>query len=231
MIINIFNDFDTFKEEEYRTYSDYAFAKCEVIDTKITQEGIEVRVVKKWYNGHNAKWALGSIDGAKEVYIPRSLANRVTVGELVRMNMIYCPQGENMWKAIFVHKKIDPVVVEELREENLDVGALREQVKMMTLHIPKQDIGKMVGKNGFNIRKVMKDYFYRNPTMKNKFNTEPYVDTDEWWNSSIVPSLDIHNMPNKDYTEVKVWNHKDLMDDTIHYDFDTIRDLVKKLYC
>jgi len=226
-----FDDLKSFKEEEDRTYNDFGYVNCEVIDREKTQEGVEVRVIKKWYDGHNAKWALGSIDGAKEVYIPRSLAKRVTVGEIVRMDLIFSPQNSNNWKAIFIHTKIDPVVVEELMEENLNVGALREQVKMMTLHIPKQDIGKMIGKKGFNLRKAMKDYFYRNPTMKNKFNTEPYVDTDEWWNSSIVPSLDIHNMPNKDYTEVKMWCNKNLMDDSIHYDFDPIKDFVKKLYC
>ena len=86
-------DLNDFAEEQERAYSDCPPAECEVLNTNETREEIEVRVVKKWFNKQQTKWALGSIDGQKNVYIPKSLAKRVSVGELVRMNLMYHPQN------------------------------------------------------------------------------------------------------------------------------------------
>jgi len=220
-----FDEYDNFKLEEERTYADFGYITAEVLDTNKVQENIEVRIIKKWHdNSNRTKWALGSIDGNKNVYISKSLANKVTVGELVRMNLVYKPSNNNIWKATYVYQKIEPVIVEEMLElGNKDYSA--------TYHIPKQDIGKMIGKNGFYIKKVLKNLSYDRGYQLDQLNQnyEKFADSDEWWNSSVFPSLDINNPPNKNYTEVKIWYDPNLLLQ-FGMSFNAIKDLVMKLY-
>ena len=220
-----FDDYDDFKMEEERTYTDFGYATSEVLDTNKIQEEIEVRIIKKWYDNNNTtKWALGSIEGVKSVYIPKSLAKKVTVGEIVRMNLVYKPSNNNTWKAIYVHEKIEPVIVEEMNT------LYRYYAYSTTCHIPKQDIGKMIGKNGFCIKKVLKNLCYDRGYELNKLNQnyEKFSDSDEWWNSSAFPSLDIKNPPNKNYTEVTIWCDLNILDQ--FNSLNPIKDLVMKLY-
>ena len=221
-----FDEYDNFKLEEERTYADFGYLTPEVLDTNKVQENVEVRIIKKWYdNSNRTKWALGSIDGNKSVYISKSLAKKVTIGELVRMNLVYKPSNNNIWKAIYVHQKIEPVIVEEM------CTLYKNNNYSATYHIPKQDIGKMIGKNGFYIKKVFKNLSYDRGCQLDQlnWNYEKFSDTDEWWNSSVFPSLDINNLPNKNYTEVKIWYDPNLLLQ-FGMSFNAIKDLVMKLY-
>ena len=220
-----FDEYDNFKLEEERTYADFGYITAEVLDTTKVQENVEVRIIKKWYDNSNiTKWALGSIDGNKNVYISKSLAKKVTIGELVRMDLVYKLSNNNIWKAIYVHQKIEPVIVEEMS------ALYKCDNYSATYHIPKQDIGKMIGKNGFYIKKVLKNLSYDRGYQLDQLNPnyEKFSDTDEWWNSSVFPSLDINNLPNKNYTEVKIWYDPNLL---LQFgQFNAIKDLVMKLY-
>jgi hypothetical protein len=221
-----FDEYDNFKLEEERTYADFGYITAEVLDTNKVQENIEVRIIKKWHDNFNrTKWALGSIDGNKNVYISKSLANKVTVGELVRMNLVYKPSNNNIWKAIYVYQKVEPVIVEEM------CTLYKFNNYSATYHIPKQDIGKMIGKNGFYIKKVFKNLSYDRGYELDKLNQnyEKFSDTDEWWNSSVIPSLDINNPPNKNYTEVTIW-YDQTLPHQFGMSFNAIQDLVMKLY-
>ncbi len=51
-----------------------------------------------------------TIDGNNNVYIPGGLMNMLTIGEIVKMNIIHHPQGKNTWKSIFTHPKESPTI-------------------------------------------------------------------------------------------------------------------------
>jgi hypothetical protein len=89
----------------------------------------------------------------------------------------------------------------------------------------------MIGKNGFCIKKVLKNLCYDRGYQLDKLNQnyEKFSDSDEWWNSSAFPSLDIKNPPNKNYTEVTIWYNKNSLDFGLD-SFNPIKELVMKLY-
>jgi hypothetical protein len=212
-----FNDErQAFEDELDRLDAGY-IATCECMIPNHTYENIDVRVIKKFSN-----WALGSIDGNKCVYIPKSLINKVSYGELVSMTLVYTGLNPNPWKAIHASKKIDPVEMGEIMNIN-DT----ECMKMKTFHIPKQDIGKMVGKNGNNISRIMKDYLYNNPNDSCLFSDESYDGTNEWFqNATDIPKFNITNQ--EEYTAVNMWYNSVL--DNMYIHFDPVKDLLQKMY-
>ena len=212
-----FNDeHQEFYDELERLNTGYV-ATCEYIIPNHKYENIDVRVIKKFPN-----WALGSIDGNKCVYIPKSLINKVSYGELVSMTLVYTGLNPNPWKAVHVSMKIDPVEMDEI----MNIKDM-ECIKMKTFHIPKQDIGKMVGKNGNNITRIMKDYLYNNPFNSCLFSDEPYDGTNEWFeNATDIPKFNITNQ--EEYTVINMWYNSVL--DYPHIDFDPVNDLLQKMY-
>ena len=205
-----------FYDELERLEAGYV-ASCEYIIPNHKYENIDVRVIKKFPN-----WALGSIDGNKCVYIPKSLINKVSYGELVSMTLAYTGLNPNPWKAVHVSMKIDPVEMDEI----MNIKDM-ECIKMKTFHIPKQDIGKMVGKNGNNITRIMKDYLYNNPFNSCLFSDEPYDGTNEWFeNATDIPKFNITNQ--EEYTVVNMWYNSVLDNGSI--DFDPVNDLLQKMY-
>ena len=211
-------------EDEKERFDAGFVAYGEYIISKEIYDNIDVRVIKKWPN-----WSLGSIDGNKCVYIPKSLCKDITIGELANMSLVYTGLSPNPWKAIRIEAKVDPVVVVEIASIEEFMGTnQKEVIKMKTLHIPKQDIGKMVGKNGQNIRKIMKDYFYNNHEDTYLFNDMEYDDSDKWWSESTdIPNFNITDKGN--YTEVNIWYNSVLDQDTIK--FNPIKHLFQKMYC
>jgi len=234
-IIDNFEDLDDFdkmicEEEEFnderqafddeKEYFEAGYvASCEYIIPNHKYENIDVRVIKKFPN-----WALGSIDGNKCVYIPKSLINKVSYGELVSMTLVYTVLNPNPWKAVHVSMKIDPVEMDEI----MNIKDM-ECIKMKTFHIPKQDIGKMVGKNGNNITRIMKDYLYNNQGILYSclFSDASYDGSNEWFeNATDLPKFNITN--HEEYTVVNMWYNSVL--DYPHIDFDPVKDLLQKMY-
>ena len=192
-------------------------SSCEYIIQNHTYENIDVRVIKKFPN-----WALGSIDGNKCVYIPKSLINKVSYGELIEMTLVYTGLSPNPWKAIHASMKINPVEMDEI----MNIKDM-ECIKMKTFHIPKQDIGKMVGKNGNNISRIMKDYLYNNPFNSCLFSDTSYDGSNEWFeNATDLPKFNITNQ--EEYTVVNMWYNSVLDNGCI--DFDPVKDLLQKMY-
>ena len=212
-----FNDeHQAFEDELERLNTGYV-ATCECIIPNHKYENIDVRVIKKFPN-----WALGSIDGNKCVYIPKSLINKVSYGELVSTTLVYTGLNPNPWKTVHVSMKIDPVEMDEI----MNIKDM-ECIKMKTFHIPKQDIGKMVGKNGNNITRIMKDYLYNNPFNSCLFSDASYDGSNEWFeNATDLPKFNITNQ--EEYTVVNMWYNSVI--DYPHIDFDPVKDLLQKMY-
>jgi len=212
-----YNDERQAFEDEFERLEAGYVASCEYILPNHKYENIDVRVIKKFSN-----WALGSIDGNKCVYIPKSLINKVSYGELVSMTLLYTGLSPNPWKAIHASMKIDPVKMDEI----MNIKDM-ECIKMKTFHIPKQDIGKMVGKNGNNISRIMKDYLYNNPFNSCLFSDTSYDGSNEWFeNATDLPKFNITNQ--EEYTVVNMWYNSVLDNGCI--DFDPVKDLLQKMY-
>ena len=195
----------------------------EVIQPGKVYENIPIRIIMK----KNA-FAIGAIDGNSSVYISCGLMKtaNLTIGSIHMANLIYKPSNQNDWKAIFIHPKIDPVLVNEFSSEGINFS---------TYHVPKQNLGKMIGKGGICIQKILNDIVYNNPSMKNAFNGD-IVSDKVMMEGEGVPKLDINNFD--DYTEIKVWdNHgKRCIPTTPTSEsnpvmFDVIEDFAKKMYC
>jgi len=174
------------------------------------------------------RYAFGSIDGEDNVYIPKSLIHNISLNELASINLIYKESGENKWKAIKINKKnkCEPVLVNELIIEGNEEFIYTQN----TYHIPRQDIGKMIGRNGNILKKVIKNYLKNNSESIYYFNPEPFDwnNFDEWYDNANIPSLDINNIG--DYTEVKLYN-KIKITDKDNINFDPVKDFIMKLYC
>jgi len=212
-----YNDERQAFEDEFERLEAGYVASCEYILPNHKYENIDVRVIKKFSN-----WALGSIDGNKCVYIPKSLINKVSYGELVSMTLLYTGLSPNPWKAIHASMKINPVEMDEI----MNIKDM-ECIKMKTFHIPKQDIGKMVGKNGNNISRIMKDYLYNNPFNSCLFSDTSYDGSNKWFeNATDLPKFNITNQ--EEYTVVNMWYNSVLDNGCI--DFDPVKDLLQKMY-
>jgi hypothetical protein len=191
---------------------------CEYIFNNKIYENVDVRVIIKKSN-----FAIGTIDGNNNVYIPGGLINNITIGEIVKMNLKYNPIGQNTWKCIYVHQKEPPLIVDQFisLNDNNECDFVTQ-----TFNIPKQDVGKMVGKNGICIQKILNDIVYRNNELKEVFKMKDEKNVDMSQDS--IPKFDINNIDN--YTEVKVWD-KPLNRKQINSKFSPINDIFMKLYC
>ena len=146
----------------------YNFNTHEVITNKI-QQNIEIRVIKRFKN-----FLIGSIDGSPTAQIPISLNNYVTIGELILCDIIYKPIGKNLWKVIYIHPKIEPVLL-SVNEVNNNIA-----LKLMVNH---QNIGQMIGKNGNNIKKIGENYLLDNPDIIKYMNLD----------KNLFPQFNIYN--------------------------------------
>lgn len=211
------NDFDKMVRYEEEFLDDYyQFAnECEhvfnnplnmfaneVIDPKKIYSGIEVRITMKKDN-----FSVGSIDGIQNVYISKNISKQLTIGSIHLMNLIYRPTEKNIWKAIYVYPKIDPIIFSEFSSNGINYKEY---------HIPKQDIGKMIGKNGICIQKVLNDY-----TINHKLEN---IDM----NADFVPKIDVYNTC--DCTVVKQWDKYELRMNTELKEMNVLEDFLKKMY-
>ena len=246
-----FEDKDQFLDElEFAKKEMYR--ECEVIQSGKVYEMIPVRICIM-----TPKYAIGSIYGEANVYIPinvirgsQNLSNAVTqsktirphaftnklnsnvrvtygtrsIGELCLMNLIYSPRKPNSWKAIYIHPKPEPLLKAQLYGENVK--------EVLSVEIPRQEIGYMVGKNGGNIHRIRKDLVHNHPELKEYFEGEEST-SDE---STIVPDkyfpkMDIQNK--KESTTVDIWyQDRQLSSKNNAYSgLCPIEGVLKKLYC
>ena len=189
-------EIEEFVNELERAESDQLFER-EVIFKDHVYENIDVRLVFK-----NENFGIGSIDGVKNVFVPKSLMNNISTGEIAKMNLIYKPTEKNAWKAVYIHRKVDPYVKASFTNKN--------DTQMNILEVPTQDLGKMIGKNGFNINKIRNDIIHNNQEMSHV------------WEEKKFPAVDISN--EDDCTMIKLWEK----DET---DYDMVQGFVKKMYC
>ena len=187
-------DLNDFLDELERLDPDYlTYAEC--IDKKEFYEHIGVRIVKKFDN-----WALGSIEGEKCVYVPHTLLDDVTTGAIYNMTLIYTEGQTNLWRAIFVFPKISPVQVGCVSNLfDMIYGDVSEYIGMKTFHIPKIDIGKTIGKDGWVIDKIVKDYLYNNQDIGDLLMD----DDDDIKDASNIPQFNF--IDKGEYTQVDMW--------------------------
>ena len=214
-------DLNDFLDEMERLEPNY-YTKAECTTPNGEYKNIPVRIVKIYPN-----WALGSIDGNKCVYIPNSLMSSVSTGAIYNMTLIHTPFNKNPYKAIYVEPKVEPVYtgginhIKEFNNKNIS-----EYVCMKQFHIPHVDIGKTVGKNGFNIEKVIKDYIYNNT----HYCSVAFDINDDMKDVHIFPQF---NFTDKgDYTVVDMWYNRflDKLRECEAFTFKPEIDVLQKLY-
>ena len=209
---------DKFREDGYDFFDENdnrgILHECEFINPNKVYENVQVRITIVKDN-----FAIGSIDGDSNVYISKSLVmtNNLTIGSIHMMNLVYKPNNKNTWKAIYVHQKVSPVLYNEFSCNGIDYK---------TFHVPKQEVGKMIGRGGICIQKVLNDLVYNNEAMKDAFNGGIESDT-LIMDGAGIPKLDIDN--HEDYTEIKVWDNPEKRN-LASGSFDVVDDFVKKIY-
>lgn len=226
-------DLNDFLDEMERLEPNY-YVKAECTKPKGDYKNIPVRIVKIFPN-----WALGSIDGNKCVYVPSTLLSKVSTGAIYNMTLIHTPFNNNPYKAIYVEPKVNPVHtggvnhIDELKDNELcdyllgyKKDKICEYVRMKQFHIPHVDIGKTVGKNGFNIEKVIKDYIYNNQ----HYCSVAFDVNDDMKDVEIFPQFNFTDMG--DYTVVEMWYNRflDKLRECEAFTFNPELDVLQKLY-
>ena len=167
------NDLEEFNQEVDRgIYGNSMFpGPDECINPNQVYHNIPVRVNKIWKTQTNdTKFAIGTIQTEsnqgtllKNTYFPRSMASKVTTGEMARVDLVYTLGEKNDWKVIYVYSKIQPEFISEIRITDTPSHITERDTVCKTYKIPKQSIGHMVGKNGYAIQKIVTDYVHNNP--------------------------------------------------------------------
>ncbi len=213
-------DLNDFLDEMERLEPNH-YVKAECTKPNGEYKNIPVRIVKVFPN-----WVLGSIDGNKCVYVPHTLMSMVSTGAIYNMTLIHTPFNKNPFKAIYVEPKIEPVHTGGVNHiQELKTGKITEYVCMKQFHIPHVDIGKTVGKNGFNIEKVIKDYIYNN-----RHYSVAFDEYDDMKDAQIFPQF---NFTDKgDYILVDMWYNRfiDKLRECKAFTFDPEIDVLQKLY-
>ena len=228
-------DFEEFNQELDRSiYGNLMFpGPDECINPNKVYHNITVRVNKIWKGkGGETKFAIGTIQTEsnegnllKNTYFPGSMAKKVTIGEMVKVDLVYTFGQKNDWKAIYVHPKVAPEFVSEIRiSDSLDnVSDLDTVCK--NYQIPKQSIGHMVGKNGYAIQKIVTDYVHNNPKQTyvtpNEGNEKESVQV-KW---KIPVDFDITNENNA--TNVAIWKKEEHPESS----FGWAHQILNKMYC
>lgn len=124
------------------------------------------------------KWSLGSINGITNVYIPWGSNTSIDYtpgkivhpkyrkplryGELVCANLIFNPQGQNIWKATKIYNKFHTEdmltsIVQSDTEYNISDNTIIHSGYQYNFTIPcdPSDIGIIIGKSGKNINSII----------------------------------------------------------------------------
>ena len=229
------NDLEEFNQEVDRgIYGNSMFpGPDECINPSLVYRNIPVRVNKIWKTQTNdTKFAIGTIQTEsnqgtllKNTYFPRSMASKVTTGEMARVDLVYTLGQKNDWKVIYVHPKIQPEFISEIRITDTPSHITERDTVCKTYKIPKQSIGHMVGKNGYAIQKIVTDYVHNNPKQTyvtpNEENDEESVQM-KW---KIPVDFNITNENN--VTNVAIWKNDEYPESS----FKWAQQILNKMYC
>ena len=228
-------DFEEFDQELDRSiYGNSMFpGSDECINPNLVYRNITVRVNKIWKNEKGeTKFAIGTIQTEsnggnllKNTYFPSWAAKKVTIGEMVKVDLVYTFGQKNDWKVIYVHPKVAPEFVSEIRISD-SLGTVSDlDTVCKNYQIPKQSIGHMVGKNGYAIQKIVTDYIYNNPKQTyvtpNEENDEESVQM-KW---KIPVDFDLTN--ENDATNVAIWKNEGHPESS----FGWAHKILNKMYC
>jgi len=171
-------------------------------------KNIEVRVVS-FVNDNG----FGTVDGYPKVFIPEKFYKFISLNEIFRMDLRYDETRSYSWIATFVHKKVKPYIVARIISPNDD--------EYMKVHIPKQDIGKMIGKKGHNLNTILEVAECNEPELKE-------IWTDGENDRRYSPKLNVHNNTKEMYTEVDIWMPKSPVNKEVEWN--VLDDYVQKIY-
>ena len=228
------NDLEEFNQEVDRgIYGNSMFPGLdECINPSLVYRNIPVRVNKIWKTQTNdTKFAIGTIQTEsnqgillKNTYFPRSMASKVTTGEMASVDLIYTFGQKNDWKVIYVHPKVHPEFVSEIRITDTPSHITERDTVCKNYQIPKQSIGHMVGRNGYAIQKIVTDYVHNNPKQTyvtpNEENDEKSVQM-KW---KIPVDFDITN--ENDVTNVAIWKNDEYPESS----FKWAQQILNKMY-
>ena len=228
-------DFEEFDQEQDRSiYGNSMFpGSDECINPNLVYRNITVRVNRIWKSEKGeSKFAIGTIQTEsnggnllKNTYFPSWAAKKVTIGEMVKVDLVYTFGQKNDWKVIYVHPKVAPEFVSEIRISD-SLGTVSDlDTVCKNYQIPMQSIGHMVGKNGYAIQKIVTDYIYNNPKQTyvtpNEENDEESVQM-KW---KIPVDFDITNENNA--TNVAIWKNEEYPESS----FGWAHQILNKMYC
>lgn len=207
---DIENEFINFIDDEKLLYG-YIDDKELIYEGKIYKY-IDVRIVRK-----NNEFSIGSIDGISNVYIPKNISKNCSIGELIKMDIIYKPVKNNIWKAIHYYEKYKPNIISNYICINNDIC----YSNIINLSLPIQNIGKMIGKNGICIQKILNNIAYNNKDFKLKYCKD---NKNVLMNQDSLPKYNVINKNNKTY--VTIWDKPYKR----NYNLNPIIDILCKLY-
>ena len=228
-------EFEEFDQELDRSiYGNSMFpGENECINPNLVYRNITVRVNKIWKSEKGeTKFAIGTIQTEsnggkllKNTYFPSWAAKKVTIGEMVKVDLVYTFDQKNDWKVIYVHPKVAPEFVSEIRISDSLGNVSDLDTVCKNYQIPKQSIGHMVGKNGYAIQKIVTDYIYNNPKQTyvtpNEENDEESVQM--MW--KIPVDFDLTNENNA--TNVAIWKNEGHPESS----FGWAHQILNKMYC
>ena len=144
---------------------------------------------------------------------------------MVKVDLVYTFGQKNDWKVIYVHPKVAPEFVSEIRISDSLGNVSDLDTVCKNYQIPKQSIGHMVGKNGYAIQKIVTDYIYNNPKQTyvtpNEENDEESVQM--MW--KIPVDFDLTNENNA--TNVAIWKKEEHPESS----FGWAHQILNKMYC
>lgn len=169
---------------------------------------VEVRVVSIMSNS-----AYGTIDGYPSVFIPHKFMESITLNEIYRMDLQYREEHSYPWIVVKIYPKVEPFVAAKI------IGSGDDEY--MKVHIPKQNIGQMIGKSGNNLKNILSTAKKVNPELNELW-------TDGINENRYSPKLNVHDNTNELYTEVDVWIPKSPVNKEVEWN--VLEDYVQKIY-
>ena len=112
-----------------------------------------------------------------------------------------------------IYPKVEPFVAAKI------IGSGDDEY--MKVHIPKQNIGQMIGKSGNNLKNILSTAKKVNPELNELW-------TDGINENRYSPKLNVHDNTNELYTEVDVWIPKSPVNKEVEWN--VLDDYVQKIY-
>tara|TARA_B100000902_G_C27173182_1_gene844916 strand:+ start:112 stop:894 length:783 start_codon:yes stop_codon:yes gene_type:complete len=194
--------------DEIELWYDKRPRAIEVLQNNKVYKNIEIRLVSI-VNGNG----FGTIDGYPTVFIPIKFCQDLTLYEIYRMDVKYLEKQSYPMIVTKVYPKVEPYVAAKI------VGS--ESDEYIKVHVPKQNVGQMIGKKGCHLKNILDTAEFNKPELKE-------IWTDGMNNRRYSPKLNVHSDNGDMYTEIDVWIPKSPVNKNVKWN--VLNDYVQKIY-